>query len=249
MKMFNVLAIGICVLSASAFSQECSNSTLKGPYAYSVDVVTTVDGKTFTNSDVGRINFDGAGKYTVRVASTVNGSTSIGDGSGEYLIGSDCTMTGKGDGIEFDGVVVNAGSDFAFVVRETGLSRSGSGTKIEGLACSAANMAGSFGYSGEGSASADGRVFSLSEIGVLTFTAAGRITGVYSASSGGLVERREVSGTFEVASDCTANATYKVGGSDYVMNFVVANSNNTFYYSETGDGTTMTGVAARLFPK
>jgi len=249
MKMFNVLAIGMCVLSASAFSQQCDNSTLRGAYAYSVDVIATVDGKTVTNSDVGRIVFDGAGKYNVHAASTTNGTTTVGDGSGEYLIGTDCTMTGKGDGVEFDGVVVNGGSDFAIVVREPGLSRSGNGTKIEGQSCSAASIAGSFGYSGEGSASADGRVFSLSEVGIVTFTAAGRITGVYSASSGGIVERREISGTFEIGSDCTGNASYKVGGTDYLMNFVAASSNNTFYYSETGAGTTMTGVGARVFPK
>lgn len=248
MKSLSALILGLSAL-ANARGQECSNATLQGAYAYTVDVITTVEGKTFTNSDVGRVVFDGAGKFTLRVASTVNGATTVGDGAGEYLVGTDCTMTGKAEGIEFDGVVVNGGSDFAIIVREPGLSRAGNGTKIEGQSCSPAAIAGAFGYQGQGSTSSDGRVFSLSEVGQLTFDAAGKITGVYSASSGGRVERREISGTFEVAADCTANASYKVGEVSYLMNFVVANNGNTFAYSETGGGTTITGAGARLFPR
>jgi hypothetical protein len=247
MKTLTAICLGVLSFAASAFAQ-CSNSTLMGAYAYSVDVVTTVDGKTVTNSDVGRLVFDGAGRYTVRVASTVNGETTIGEGAGEYLLGSDCTMTGKGDGVEFDGVVVNGGSDFAIIVREPGLSRSGSGTRIEGQACSAEAIAGAFGYAGQGSTSADGRVFSLSEVGVLTFSG-DTVAGVYSASSGGLVERREFSGTFAVNADCTGTAEYKVGETAYVMNFVVASQTNTLYYSESGSGSTITGVAGRISPK
>lgn len=247
MKTLTTICVGVLAFALNA-SAQCGNSTLMGAYAYSVDVITTVDGKTVTNSDVGRIVFDGAGRYTARVASTVNGETTIGEASGEYLVGSDCTMTGKGEGIEFDGVVVNQGSDFAIIVREPGLSRSGSGTRIEGQTCSAAAIAGAYGYSGQGSTSADGRVFSLSEVGILTFSD-DKITGVYSASSGGIVERREFSGTVVVNADCTATAEYKVGDVNYVMNFVIASGTNTFYYSETGGGSTITGVAGSVTPK
>lgn len=235
-------------LPFSGIAQQCSNSTLRGAYAYAVDVITTLDGKSFTNSDVGRVVFDGAGKYTAKIASTVNGSTLIGEGSGEYLVGVDCTVTGKGDGIEFDAVVVNNGSDFMIVIREPGLSRAGNGTRIEGQACNASTLSGSYGYQGQGSTSADGRVFSLSEVGVLDF-GSGRMTGVYSASSGGQVERREISGTFDLNTDCTGTATYQAGGVNYVMNFVVATAGNTIYYSETGAGTTITGVASRVTPR
>ncbi|MBL8227771.1 MAG: hypothetical protein JNL98_04815 [Bryobacterales bacterium] len=249
MRIFTAFALGLTALATNAFSQDCGNATLRGAYAYTVDVITTVDGKTFTNSDVGRIVFDGAGKLTFRAASTVNGSTTIIEGAGEYLVGTDCTMTGKAEGVEFDGVVVGAGSDFAIVVREPGLSRAGNGTKIEGQTCSASAVAGAFGYQGQGSFSEGGRVFSLSEVGVITFASSGRITGVYSASSGGQVERREISGTFEIGSDCTGNATYKIGDTNYLMNFVVASSGNTFYYSETSGGSTITGAGGRVNPR
>ncbi|MBL8232906.1 MAG: hypothetical protein JNL98_30685 [Bryobacterales bacterium] len=248
MKTSLTLFLSMLILPHSGMAQQCGNATLRGAYAYAVDVITTVDGKSFTNSDVGRVVFDGAGRFTAKIASTVNGSTSIGEGSGEYLIGADCTMTGKGDGIEFDAVVVNNGSDFMIVIREPGLSRAGNGTKIEGQTCTATSVNGSYGYQGQGSTSADGRVFSLSEVGIFNFNS-GRVTGVYSASSGGQVERREISGTFELNADCTGTATYQAAGVSYVMNFVVATAGNTIYYSETGAGTTITGIASRVTPQ
>lgn len=239
------------MLTSAAVAQECSNGTIRGAYAYSIDGTATIDGKTITNSEVGRIVFDGGGKFTARAASTTNGVTSIGDATGEYLLGSDCTMTGKTpEGLQFDGVVVNAGSDFFIMVREPGATRSGGGSKIEGQgACSPASLKASYGYFAEGSLTADGAVIGIGELGVLKFDGTGGVTGVYSASAAGVVERKTYDGKYEVAQDCTANAKFTINGAEYVMNLVVANSGNTFAFSIAGGGSVLTGQGARQFPQ
>ena len=249
--MIKLLSVSVFVIGSLAMGQDCSNATLRGAYAYASDGTATDDGKTFTNSEVGRVVFDGAGKLTARVASTTNGVTTVADAAGEYLIGSDCTMTGRTpDGLEFDGVVVNSGADFFIMLREPGLTRSGAGTKIEATgACSTATLNSSFGYFAEGTLTVDGTVIGLGELGLLKFDGAGGVTGVYSASSKGLVERKTFTGRYEVAGDCTATATFKIDGVDYLMNYVVASSGNAFALSISGGGSVLTGQGARQVPR
>ena len=225
---------------------------MKGAFAYAIDALATVGGKTSTNSDVGRLVFDGNGKFTGKAAFTVNHATTVSDFAGEYLLGVDCTMTGKSvpAAVEFDGVVIDGGSGFMIIVREPGITRSGAGSRIEAeTACSAGLMKGAYSYQGDGSITAEGKVFSISEIGTLNFDGAGAVKGIYSASLSGLVERREFGGKYEIGSDCTANATFKIGDADYVMNFVVANLGNSLLFSTTGGGITITGGAARQFAR
>ena len=250
--MFNKLIPFALACAATAAAQECSNATLKGAFAYAIDALVTVDGKTSTNSDVGRLVFDGNGKFTGKAAFTVNNATTVSDFAGEYLLGSDCTMTGKSvpAAVEFDGVVANGGSDFMLIVREPGITRSGGGSRIESqTVCNTAALNGAYSYQGDGSVTAEGRVFSIAEVGILNFNGSGAFKGVYSASLSGLVERREYSGRYEIGADCTANATFKIGDADYVMNFVVANLGNSLLFSTTGGGITITGGAARQFPR
>ncbi len=248
--MFRLLILASFAIAPS-IAQVCSNSTLNGAYAYATDSIATVGGKTITNSQVGRIVFDGAGKFTVRAAVTSGGTTDVGSTSGEYLLGSDCTMTGKtAEGLEFDGVVVNAGSDFFIMVREPGVTSSGGGTKIENQgACSAATLDGSFGYFAEGTITSDAGVSGLGELGVLQFDGRGGVTGVYSASLGGLVERKTYNGKYEVGQDCTANAQFTISGANYLMNFTIASTGNTFVFSIAGGGAVLTGQGSRIFPR
>ena len=241
-------------LSSLALAQECSNASLSGPYAFSASGTLTVNSKTTTNSEVGRIVFDGKGSLTGYSARTNNGVTSVGSFTGTYAIGSDCTTTGKttyADGtIDFDMVIVNAGSDFSFILRDPAFTESGNGTKIEAQgACSAATVFGAYGYQGDGQVTVDGKVFSLAEIGILTFNGKGGVTGTYSAVAAGAVERLTFTGSYELAGDCTANLKFTVGSANYLTNFVVANMGNTLFYSEVGPNTVIVGQGARTFPK
>ncbi len=244
--------ISTFVFAPAALGQQCSNATLRGAYAYSLDAIATVDGKTVTDAQIGRVVFDGNGKFTGVAASTVNNVISVGDFAGEYLVGSDCTMTGKSTpaGVDFDAVVANGGADFLLVAREAGITRSGGGSRIESqTVCSTAALSGAYSYQGDGALTGNGSVISISEIGTMAFDGRGGLKGVYSASAGGLVERSEYTGKYEVAADCTGNATFTVGGEGYVMNFIVESLANSLLFSETGGGITLNGGAARQFPR
>lgn len=240
-------------LSSVAFGQ-CTNASLSGAYAYAASGKTTAAGKLTNNSEVGRIVFDGNGGLTGLAARTVNGATATGTFSGSYAVGADCTGTGKmvvAEGtLDFDVVVVNAGSDFAFVLRDPVYTEAGNGTKIEAQGkCNAATLSGTYGYQGTGDITLDGKTHSLVEIGIMSFDGAGSVTATYSAAAAGAVERLTFTGKYELGEDCTANFSFTVAGSNYVTNFVVANGGNSLYYSEVGPATAITGSGVRTNPK
>ncbi len=141
-------------------------------------------------------------------AFTVNDATTVSDFAGEYLLGVDCTMTGKSvpAAVEFDGVVIDGGTGFR-IEAET--------------ACSTGLLKGAYSFQGGGSITAEGKVLSISEIGSMNFNGA----------------------------RCTANATFRIGDADYVMNFVVASLGNSLLFSTTGGGITITGGVARQFAR
>ena len=240
------------VAATLTFGQECSNASLSGPYAYAAHGTVTVNSRTITNSEVGRLVFDGKGAITGVAAVTSTGTTVVGDFTGTYAVGSDCTVTGKttfaGVTTDFDAVVVSGGGDFVFVNRDGTSTLAGAGTKIEAQgACSAATLSGAYGYQGDGSVMLENRVLSLAEVGVFTFNGRGGVTGVYSASAAGLVERMTFSGAYEIADNCTGNIQFKVGEASYVTNFAVASGGNVLLYSEVGPTTVITGNAGRTF--
>lgn len=252
MTFTSFLLISLTATATFVFGQDCSNASLSGPYAYAAHGTVTVNSRTITNSEVGRFVFDGKGAITGVAAVTSTGTTVVGDFTGAYAVGSDCTVTGKttfaGVTTDFDAVVVSGGSDFVFANRDGTSTLSGAGTKIEAQgACSAATLSGAYGYQGDGSVMIENRVLSLAEVGVFTFNGRGGVTGVYSASAAGLVERMTFSGTYEIGANCTGNMKFKVGDADYVTNFAVASAGNTVLYSEVGPNTVITGQAGRTF--
>jgi hypothetical protein len=146
---------------------------------------------------------------------------------------------------------VNGGSDYLYVVRDPNATLSGVGTKVEAQgSCSAGMLIGAFGYAGDGSiTAADGRAVSIAEIGIITFDGAGNLSGIYSAVADGKSERREYSGVYSVAENCTANAQFKIRDANYNVNFVVANGGGCLSYSEVGPDSVIAGLMTRTFPR
>jgi hypothetical protein len=88
--VFALLSVGICA------AQECSNATLTGPFGYTIKGTVTTEGNRFiTNSEVGRVVFDGKGAFTGVAAVTSGGAATVGEFKGEIQVGTDCTATGK----------------------------------------------------------------------------------------------------------------------------------------------------------
>ena len=93
-------------------------------------------------------------------AFTVNDATTVCDFAGEYLLGVDCTMTGKSvpAAVEFDGVVIDGGT----------------GSRIEAdTDCSTGLLKGAYSLQGDGFITAEGKFLSISEIGSMDINGAG----------------------------------------------------------------------------
>ena len=130
-----VLAFGLA--ASCVYAQECSNASLSGAFGYTLNgSETNGEGKLVRSSQVGRIVFDGAGKYTGVAAISLGTKVEVAEFAGEIAIGADCTATAKtgtGDSAtNLDIVVVNDGNDFSAVVRAGDATLVGVGTKVEG---------------------------------------------------------------------------------------------------------------------
>lgn len=121
--------------------------------------------------------------------------------------------------------------------------------------CSASTLLGNFGYAGEGTVNLAGTKLQIAEIGNIEFRADGTIAGNYDVAVGGIPNvSGAFTGTYEVGSDCTGNATIDAAGEKSLMNFVVGTKGNTFYYANTGavagaGGFTMSGLGGRTQPQ
>ncbi len=240
----------------AAFAQNCSVATLSGPFAYAMKgTITGANNRPVTSSEVGRVQFDGKGAFTGVAAFTSGGSATVVETKGTVEIASDCTATGKltypGTTVDFDMVVTSGGLDFGFVVRATDGTLSGSGTKIESVgSCTAATIAGSYGFQGEGVTVLDGKAVSVADIGVLNFDGKGGMTGSFSTIAGGQAARSEFTGgIYEMTDVCFGSAGYKLGDATYQFNFVVASGSNQILYSELAPSYVVTGVGIRTVLK
>lgn len=237
--------------SAGVYAQECSNASLTGAFGYTLSgSETNGEGKLVRSSQVGRIVFDGAGKYTGVAAISLGTKVEVAEFSGEIAIGADCTATAKtgtgADATNLDMIVVNSGNDFSAVVRAGDATLVGVGTKVEGKGtCSLATLEGAYGYQGEGVATINGKSVSTAEIGILTFDGKEGVTGAFSAIGGGQMNRQSFTGSYALNDLCFGSAVYKVGDVDYQMNFMVTGGGNQLLYSELAAGAVTTGSGAR----
>jgi hypothetical protein len=211
---------------------------------------TNGEGKLVRSSQVGRIVFDGAGKYTGVAAISLGTKVEVAEFAGEIAIGADCTATAKtgtGDSAtNLDIVVVNDGNDFSAVVRAGDATLVGVGTKVEGKGtCSLATLEGTYGYQGEGVTAINGKSVSTAEIGILTFDGKEGLTGTFSFIGGGQMNRQSFTGKYALTDICFGSATYKVADVDYQMNFMVTGGGNQLLYSELAAGAVTTGSGAR----
>lgn len=76
--------------------------------------------------------------------------------------------------------------------------------------CSNASLSGSWGYTKTGTLYLPTGAAPFASIGTLTFHAGGDVSGKIEASVGGSVSKGELSGTFELKSDCLGTMTFGV---------------------------------------
>lgn len=122
MTIVAVLALGLTAApAAKAADRNCSNATLRGPYA-DQDTGTIVGVGPFAGVNVD--SFDGKGNLTISGWSSVNGSVSQGVETGTYQVNPDCTgtYTVSGGGLTVDGffVIAQDGNELQIVITDSG---------------------------------------------------------------------------------------------------------------------------------
>ena len=115
-------------------------------------------------------------------------------------------------------------------------------------ACTDATLRGGYGYGGQGSFAADSSAVSVAEVGRMDFDGKGGVKGDYSFVSPAGSERREYTGSYHVAHDCTGNATVKIGDVAFTTNLVVADLGGGILYSEVSPNLVITGQMYRVSP-
>lgn len=120
----------------SAVSAEvaCNAALLQGAYGYAGHGNIPSAGRVVSNSHVGRINFDGAGKLTGAESNTNSSETQVFTYTGTYSVQPDCTCTATASvaGVtwNFDFVAMNHGSDILYVIRDGNSALSGTMTQM-----------------------------------------------------------------------------------------------------------------------
>ena len=115
-------------------------------------------------------------------------------------------------------------------------------------ACSDATLRGGYGYGGQGSFTADNKATSVAEVGRMDFDGNGGVKGVYSFVSPMGSERRQYTGNYRIAHDCTGSATVNIGGVTFTSNFVIANLGGSVLFSEASPNLVVTGYMYRISP-
>jgi VCBS repeat-containing protein len=86
----------------------------------------------------------------------------------------------------------------------------------------------------------------VANIGQVTSTGSGTITGTITHSLEGAVETASISGTYTFAKGCTGTLTYTEGSATYNYSFTLDNSNKAVQAMETDSGATVVGFVEPL---
>jgi len=88
------LALGLMMYPSQVHATTCSNSTIKGTYAFTLrGQIFVPNGPVLVVDGVARVTFDGHGNFTQVDAVAENGNVAPGwrPGSGTYSVNPDCT--------------------------------------------------------------------------------------------------------------------------------------------------------------
>jgi hypothetical protein len=129
-------------LSLSAYANErttpCSNSTIRGDYAFSINGGATTPGGVFEIHGVALTHFDGQGNLTNSDHLVRNGTPPLVDwrpGTGTYVVHENCTgelhINNEGrPTLDLYFVIANGGHELRCVVSDPGANISANGRRV-----------------------------------------------------------------------------------------------------------------------
>ncbi len=239
------IVLGVVFLSALIVSNaqaggECSEATLQGPYGFHTNGVNRGGQQLFAS--VGIVTFDGVGRAVTDLTTSRDGVISRGSVDAEYVVYPDCTgyIMNMGGGLFQDIVLVDGGNEIRSLASNPDAVPIWTGLyKKQTLSdCTAADMAGNWGYSFQGSILRDESFRPAGIIGLATFDGVGRITGTESRNVGGESVTLPVDTTYTVSSDCT-------GETAGLSHFVLVGDGSEAFLIRTIDGWVVTGFPKR----
>jgi hypothetical protein len=234
----------------------CNDASLRGSYAF------LAAGDTFAAlglpapltgpfASLGSATYDGRGHLSSTAVVTFDGAVQRPPAAtGTYQVNADCSFTSSlDDGSTFLGSIVEGGRELLLLQTTTGTAITGIAQKRSRVRdCTAATIAGSYGFVAEGSAGAPTLpatpIAPLAEAGVVTLNDDGSFTMMAQRSVGGTIDPSvlPLSGSFVVNSDCSYALTFDVGFHFEALSVDRGES----IFLETDPGTAVTVRAKRL---
>lgn len=228
----------------------CATSVLSGPYSYSIaGYVVSSNGIIMPAADSGMLTADGNGSFrgadTISQGGIVNSRTV----SGSYSINADCTGNAiftdtLGNRLGLDVFVADGSNQVEFIQTDTGAVISGEAQRHGGN-CSNATVSGAYGYAIEGWV-ASASITPFGDSGQLTADGTGHFSGSSTTSSGGIIHRRTLSGTYQTNSDCSGSASLRDNlGNGGNLRFTASGDGRQLNFIEIDSGTIVSGIAQR----
>ncbi len=221
----------------------CSSSTLNGTYSLTLSGRDLSSSVIFTSllQGIGTATFDGLSKVTFNLTNNTNKTSGLAQTqSGTYSIQSNCIGTvsiTSGDTATYTLGVYNNPTGTAatayFITGQDGTySLLGSGNTVPAT-CTAGTLTGTYAFNGNGDALTSGAISGVNDIsGLLTFDGTSAVLGTWLVAASGTSTTSTISGTYSVASGCTATATVKdTSGNSYALVFTITSTAGAFINS------------------
>ena len=229
----------------------CSTASLTGPYVYSIEGFNiSGTGSIIPAADSGMYTSDGNGHFRGADAISVGGTVVSRTVSGSYTVNSDCTGSAiftdtLGNSADLDLFVANGGIQVRFIQTDSGIVLSGSARQQSSGSCSNAILNGSYGFAIEGWTFGSS-VVPFADSGQLAADGAGRLSGADTASAGGTIIDRVLSGSYQVNSDCSGSLLLRDSIGDTAHFYLTASSDGRqARFIQTDSGTVISGAAHR----
>lgn len=232
----------------------CGTRNVNGPYSYAIDgwVVALIGGGLSPFADSGRIEADGAGRFSGASVVSNGGVVAKRAITGTYAVDDDCLGSatfndGFGNALAVDLVVVNDGRELQFIQTDPGTVVSGGARRQDTSTCTNALVQGAYAYAISGWVTSSG-LHAFADNGKLVANGQGTFSGVSNSSLDGDISQRTLTGTYRVNADCTGSAIFRdTLGNVLGLDFSLAGAGRQIQFIETDAGTAISGIAMRQF--
>lgn len=151
-----------------------------------------------------------------------------------------------GDTVNLDVFVANGGTHVQYIETDSATVTSGSAQQNPGKPCSNAILNGAYGYAIEGW-TLSSNIAPFADSGQVTSDGAGHLSGADTASAGGTIIGRTLSGSYQMNSNCTGSVVLHDNlGDTSNLSFTASSDGRQVSFIETDAGTIISGGGHRV---